>query len=223
MSYKDQLKQEYETAEDKIQFINDLRQYIHKELSVIKQPVDLVKWVDIDKVQPNDYNPNSVAKVEMSLLYKSIKHDGYTQPIVTVYDTELDKYIIVDGFHRYFVAKQQKDIQELNHHKIPVVVIDKDINERMSATVRHNRARGAHSVAGMGNLVFKMLDNGMSDKQICDELGMEPEEVLKLKHITGFSKLFKDVEYNKAWQSKSQILVKKKYKEETTNQVSSKE
>lgn len=223
MSYQDQLKQEYETAEDKIQFINDLRQYIHKELSVIKQPVDLVKWVDIDKVQPNDYNPNSVAKVEMSLLYKSIKHDGYTQPIVTVYDTELDKYIIVDGFHRYFVAKQQKDIQELNHHKIPVVVIDKDINERMSATVRHNRARGAHSVAGMGNLVFKMLDNGMSDKQICDELGMEPEEVLKLKHITGFSKLFKDVEYNKAWQSKSQILLKKKYRESTSNQVEIKE
>ena len=223
MSYQDQLKQEFDKAEDKIQFINELRQFIHKELSTIPQPVDLVQWVDIDKVQPNDYNPNSVAKVEMSLLYKSIKHDGYTQPIVTVYDSELDKYVIVDGFHRYFVAKQQKDIQELNHHKVPIVVIDKDINERMSATVRHNRARGAHSVAGMGNLVFKMLDNGMSDKQICDELGMEPEEVLKLKHITGFSKLFKDVEYNKAWQSKSQILLKKKYREETSNQVSSKE
>ena len=223
MSYQDQLKQDFDNAEDKIQFINELRTFIHKELSTIPQPVDLVQWVDIDKVQPNDYNPNSVAKVEMSLLYKSIKHDGYTQPIVTVYDSELDKYVIVDGFHRYFVAKQQKDIQELNHHRVPIVVIDKDINERMSATVRHNRARGAHSVAGMGNLVFKMLDNGMSDKQICDELGMEPEEVLKLKHITGFSKLFKDVEYNKAWQSKAQILLKKKYRESTSNQVETKE
>lgn len=209
MDYKDSIKQAFEAAIDKQLFINELRAFISEQLSPIKQPVDLVLWVDIGKVQPNDYNPNSVAKIEMSLLYKSIKHDGYTQPIVTVYDGELDKYVIVDGFHRYFVAKKQKDILERNDGKVPIVVISKDINERMSATVRHNRARGSHSIAGMGNLVFKMLDNGMSDAAICNELGMDANELLKLKHITGFSKLFEDVEYNKAWQSKKQILLEK--------------
>lgn len=207
-------------ADNKIEFINDIRKIIH-EISPISQPIDYVMWVPIDKVEPNDYNPNSVAKIEMSLLYKSISHDGYTQPIVTIYDPEKDKYVIVDGFHRYFVCKTQTDIQEINKGRLPIVVIKKDINERMSATVRHNRARGEHSVSGMSNMVFKMLENGWSDAEICDNLGMEAEELLKLKHITGFSKLFEDVEYRKAWESKQQLRIRKKYEEDNT--LSSKE
>lgn len=186
--------------------IDEVRQLLHKH-SPHQQPIDLVQWVDIDQVQPNDYNPNSVATVEMGLLYKSIEQDGYTQPIVTIYDKANDKYVIVDGFHRYFVAKKQKDILDRNHGKLPIVVIDKDINERMASTVRHNRARGEHSITGMGNLVFKMFENGMTDDEICNVLGMQPEEILKLKHITGFSKLFEDTEYNKAWKSRNQILI----------------
>lgn len=201
---KKQLATAIDTASDKVLFINELREYLHK-LAPIQQPVDLVRWVDVGKVQPNDYNPNSVATVEMGLLYKSIKQDGYTQPVVTVYDPKIDKYVIVDGFHRYFIAKNKKDINQRNKGLVPIVVIDKDINERMAATIRHNRARGEHSIDGMGDLVFKMLDNGMADEDICNQLGMEPDELLKLKHITGFSKLFKDVKYNQAWKSRSQI------------------
>lgn len=172
-------------------------------------PISNVLWMDIDKVEPNDYNPNSVASREMKLLYTSIKHDGYTQPIVTIYDEEKDKYVIVDGFHRYFTCKNNKDIQESTGGTVPIVVIEKNINERMAATVRHNRARGAHSVTGMSSMVFNMLDNGWGDVEICNHLGMEPEELLRLKHITGFSKLFAESEYNKAWVSKHQILLEK--------------
>jgi hypothetical protein len=205
---------DYNNSTNKVEYINELKRFIHNELSEIKQPVDFVRWIPIDKVSPNDYNPNSVAKVEMGLLYKSIKHDGYTQPIVTIYDKEQDKYIIVDGFHRYYTCKTNKDIYEKNKGYVPCVVIEKDINERMAATVRHNRARGEHSVTGMGNMVFEMLQNGWSDEDICNHLGMEPEEILKLKHITGFSKLFEDVEYNKSWQTKRMIKLKKDYKDE---------
>lgn len=195
-------------SENKTEFINQLKEFLHNEISDIKQPIDLVRWIPIDQVEPNDYNPNSVAKVEMGLLYKSIKHDGYTQPVVTIYDKQKKKYVIVDGFHRYFTCKTNKDIYDRNKGYLPCVVIEKDINERMAATVRHNRARGAHSVTGMGNMVFEMLQNGWSDEEICNHLGMEPEEILKLKHITGFSKLFKDVEYNKSWQTKRMIKLK---------------
>lgn len=204
------IKEEYEKATDKEAFLNELRTWIHKELSEIKQPIDLVRWIPVEKVQPNDYNPNSVAKIEMGLLYKSIKHDGYTQPVVTIYDGSIDKYIIVDGFHRYFTCKNNADIYERNKGHLPCVVIEKDINNRMAATIRHNRARGEHSVSGMSNMVFELLNNGWADADICNHLGMEPEELLKLKHITGFSKLFADVEYNKSWQTKSQILLKHK-------------
>jgi hypothetical protein len=206
-----QILEAFYEAEDKIKFVNELNEFIHKEISEIKQPIDFVRWIPIDKVSPNDYNPNSVAKIEMGLLYKSIKHDGYTQPIVTIYDKEKDKYVIVDGFHRYFTCKTNKDIYERNKGHLPCVVIEKDINERMAATVRHNRARGEHSVAGMGNMVFEMLENGWTETEICNHLGMEPEEILKLKHITGFSRLFENVNYQQSWETKNQIKLKKEY------------
>jgi hypothetical protein len=208
---KIEIRQAFYEAEDKIKFVNELNEFIHKEISEIKQPIDFVRWIPIDKVSPNDYNPNSVAKIEMGLLYKSIKHDGYTQPIVTIYDQEKDKYVIVDGFHRYFTCKTNKDIYERNKGHLPCVVIEKDINERMAATVRHNRARGEHSVAGMGNMVFEMLENGWTETEICNHLGMEPEEILKLKHITGFSRLFENVNYQQSWETKNQIKLKKEY------------
>jgi len=205
----------FELAEDKAQFVYDLREWIHKNLSLVRsQPVDFIRWVPVDMVQANDYNPNSVAKVEMKLLYTSILHDGYTQPVVTIWDPEIKKYIIVDGFHRYFTCKSNPDIMERNCGMLPIVVIDKDINDRMASTVRHNRARGKHSVAGMSSMVFSMLENGWDDKAICDELGMEAEELLRLKHITGFSKLFADQEYKMSWVTKQQILLEKKIRDE---------
>jgi len=209
---KQLIKDKFNQCSDKELLLNELKEFLYREISEIKQPIDFVRWIPIDKVQPNDYNPNSVAKVEMGLLYKSIKHDGYTQPIVTIYDETIDKYVIVDGFHRYFTAKSNSDILERNKGYLPCVVIEKDINERMAATIRHNRARGSHSVTGMGSIVFEMLQNGWSDEEICNHLGMEPEEILKLKHITGFSKLFKDVEYNKSWQTKRMIKIKQEKK-----------
>jgi len=175
------------------------------------QPVDNVQWVSIDKVRANDYNPNSVANKEMSLLHRSIKHDGYTQPIVTIYDEKKDKYVIVDGFHRYYICLTSKEINERNKGYLPVVVIKKDINDRMASTIRHNRARGEHSVDGMSNMVFNMLDQGWDDAAICNELGMEAEELLRLKHITGFSKLFEGTTYKQAWETRKQLLYKKNY------------
>lgn len=177
-----------------------------------EHPINDVKWVPVDKVKANDYNPNSVASREMHLLYVSVKHDGYTQPVVTVYDEENDRYVIVDGFHRYLILQNYQDIYNSTGGKLPIVVIDKNINDRMASTVRHNRARGKHSVKGLSKMVFEMLDNGWSDKQICNELGMEAEELLRLKHITGFSKLFEDEDYRKAWMTRNQIKLKQEEK-----------
>lgn len=190
-------------------------------MNQVKHPISDVRWVPIDDVEPNDYNPNAVASKEMKLLYTSIKHDGYTQPIVTIWDEERQKYVIVDGFHRYYTCKNNEDIKESTGGCLPVVVIEKNINERMAATVRHNRARGAHSVSGMSSMVFQMLDNGWQDEEICNHLGMEAEEMLRLKHITGFSKLFKDVEYSKAWLSRSQIRLKKQEEAESSGNTTS--
>jgi hypothetical protein len=207
------IKEAYDNVEQKQEFLNELRAFIFNEVSPRKsQPIDNVKWVPIEQVQANDYNPNSVAKNEMRLLYVSISHDGYTQPVVTIWDDELQKYVIVDGFHRYTTMRMNKDLQEINGGYLPIVVIDKDINDRMAATVRHNRARGKHSVAGMGQIVFKMLQNGATDEQICAEVGLEPEELVRLKYVTGFAKLFNDVEYNQAYETDRQLKIKQDWR-----------
>ncbi len=202
------IKNEVNSSTDPLLTIEQIRDLLF-ELSPVKgMPVDRVRWIPIDLVEPNDYNPNAVASKEMGLLYVSIDHDGYTQPIVTVYDPEKQKYVIVDGFHRYFVAKSYPGILAKMRGNVPVTVIDKSINDRMASTVRHNRARGEHSITGMGKLVFDMLKNGWTDAKICNNLGLEPEELLKLKHITGFSALFKNQEYNKAWETKPMIQLR---------------
>ena len=200
--------------ENNIELIEDIKEILHQNSVLKTQPVNRIKWVPIDQVTPNDYNPNSVAKKEMGLLYTSILHDGYTQPIVTIKDEEKNMYVIVDGFHRYYTAKTNSDILDRNKGYIPIVVIEKDINDRMASTVRHNRARGMHSVTGMSSMVFQMLENGWNDEDICNEIGMGIQELIKLKHITGFSKLFADAEYNKAWQTTNQIRLKVKHKKE---------
>jgi ParB-like chromosome segregation protein Spo0J len=221
MNIKKLIQDALKEREDKLEFVEELRDYLHDISPLKSQPVDRVRWVDVDKVQANDYNPNSVATIEMKLLATSISHDGYTQPVVTIYDKNNDKYVIIDGFHRYLTCKTHDEIRERNQGMLPIVVLDKDINDRMASTVRHNRARGKHSISGMSNIVFEMLDNGWQDHDICEELGMEVEELLRLKHITGFSKLFADAEYKKAWESKKQLQIKKKYYSQNENNNSS--
>lgn len=202
----------YNAAEDKQEFLNELKDYLYRVISPRhSQPIDMVRWVPVEQVQANDYNPNSVAGNEMRLLYTSISHDGYTQPVVTVYDPEIQKYVIVDGFHRYTIMRRYEDIYKLNDGKLPIVVIDKSINDRMASTVRHNRARGKHSVAGMGKIVFDMLKNGATDEQICNEVGLEPEELARLKYVTGFAKLFENAQYGKAWETDRQLKIRKAF------------
>ena len=213
-----------QAQDDVLGAVEEVREMLHAISPNNRQPVDRIRWVPIDKVTANDYNPNSVAKNEMKLLYTSIKHDGYTQPVVTIFDEEKQKYVIVDGFHRYLTMRSNDDILEWTGGYLPIVVIEKSINDRMASTVRHNRARGKHSVSGMANMVFSMLENGWSDEAICGELGLEIEELIRLKHVTGFSKLFENVEYRKAWEAQQQIAIRRSYKanhrnnEEKTNE-----
>lgn len=164
-----------------------------------KSPVYNVKAVPIEKIQANAYNPNHVAVPEMKLLYKSILEDGYTMPIVCYYLKDQDKYEIVDGFHRYRTMLEHKDIYERENGCLPVVVIDKDLSNRMASTIRHNRARGSHSIELMTNIVADLVKSGMSDAWIMKNIGMDAEELLRLKQISGLAELFKDKEFSKGW------------------------
>ncbi|UMY67846.1 ParB/RepB/Spo0J family partition protein [Streptococcus dysgalactiae subsp. equisimilis] len=159
-------------------------------------PVYNVKPVPIEKIQANSYNPNSVASPEMKLLYQSIKQDGYTMPIVCYYLQDIDKYEIVDGFHRYTTMLKHKDIYERENGCLPVSVIDKPLSDRMASTIRHNRARGSHDIGLMTNIVADLVDSGMSDAWILKNIGMDADELLRLKQVSGLAALFSDKEFS---------------------------
>jgi ParB-like chromosome segregation protein Spo0J len=167
-----------------------------------ESPVYSVKRIPIEKIRANAYNPNAVAPPEMKLLELSIWEDGYTMPIVCYYIPEEDVYEIVDGYHRYTTLKSSKRIFDREGGCLPVVVIEKDISNRMASTIRHNRARGSHSIELMSNIVSDLIESGMSDNWITRHIGMDKDELLRLKQITGVAALFKDVEFSKAWNKK---------------------
>lgn len=190
---------------EKVDAINTVREWLHAISPFNTEPVDFVKWVKSADVHANDYNPNSVAPPEMELLHKSIQADGYTQPIVSMPDPD-GRYEVIDGFHRHRVGKECADIQSRVHGYLPLVQIrqsQQDRNDRMAATIRHNRARGKHKVESMSEIVVELKRRFWSDEKIASELGMEPDEVLRLQQITGLSGLFGDREFSEAWEAES--------------------
>ena len=164
-----------------------------------KSPVYGIIAVPIEKIHPNTYNPNAVAPPEMKLLYDSIKEDGYTMPIVCYYDKTADEYIIVDGFHRYRVMLEHKDIYDREGGMLPVSVIDKPLDHRMASTIRHNRARGSHDVDLMSNIIRELHELGRTNAWISKHLGMDKDEILRLRQITGLTALFRDIKFGEAW------------------------
>ena len=169
-------------------------------MQTYKSPVYNVKAISVEKIRANAYNPNAVAPPEMKLLYQSIKEDGYTMPIVCYYIENEDIYEIVDGYHRYRTILEHKDIYERENGCLPVVVIEKDLSNRMASTIRHNRARGSHSIELMTNIVADLVESGMSDAWIMKNIGMDAEELLRLKQISGLASLFKDKDFSKSWE-----------------------
>jgi ParB-like chromosome segregation protein Spo0J len=172
----------------------------HSYSAGYRSPVYDVRSVPIDKVTANDYNPNSVAPPEMELLETSIWEDGYTQPVVTVYDAEADQYVVVDGFHRFLTLKNSRRIREREGDMLPVVVLDKSMSDRMASTIRHNRARGSHNIELMSQIVSELVEMGKGDRWICEHIGMSPDELLRMKQITGLASLFTNRDFSEAWE-----------------------
>lgn len=189
---------------DKVVAINALRVALHEHSPFKSEPVDCVQWIKSDLVIANDYNPNSVAPPEMKLLEHSITEDGYTQPIVSWSRDGI--YEVIDGFHRHRVGKESDTVRARVLGYLPAVVINggrEDKGDRMAATIRHNRARGEHRVESMAEIVIELKRRFWSDAKIANELGMEPDEVLRLTQVTGLAGLFADRSFSEAWEAES--------------------
>lgn len=187
--------------DEKVEALNYVRSELHEISPFKSEPTDLIRWVKNETVYANSYNPNSVATTEMELLKLSIEADGYTQPIVTM--TAGENREVIDGYHRHLVGKTYDPIQKRIHGYLPVVTINSDresLEDRMAATVRHNRARGKHKVESMSEIVMHLKKRKWSDNKIAKHLGMDADEVLRLRQITGLAEAFKDREFSEAWE-----------------------
>lgn len=192
--------------EDRVETINALRQEIHEASPFVSEPVDFVRWVKADAVQANDYNPNSVAPPEMKLLELSILEDGYTQPIVSWKPEDSPGLEVIDGFHRNRVGRECTKVRARIHGYLPVVVANgdrADRGDRIAATIRHNRARGKHRIDAMSEIVVELRRRNWSEEKIGKELGMDPDEVLRLAQISGLAEMFADREFSEAWEAGS--------------------
>lgn len=191
-----------------VQTLNACREVLHQVSPFASEPVDCVQWVPYEFVEANDYNPNSVAPPEMELLRLSIMQDGYTQPIVA-WERE-DRYEVVDGFHRNRVGRECDEVRQRIQGFLPLAVINgdrTDRTDRIASTIRHNRARGKHAVQSMSDIVIELKRRNWSDKKIGKELGMDPDEVLRLSQISGLAEMFQDMEFAEAWEAADPLAI----------------
>jgi len=194
------------TNDEVIETWNEVKLLMHENSPLSTEPVDCVIWVKNETVYANDYNPNSVAPPEMELLRLSISNDGYTQPIVSMLDETGKSREVIDGFHRNRVGKECEEIQSRVHGYLPVVTIRESQEgkcDRIASTIRHNRARGKHQVESMSDIVVDLKKRNWSPKKISKELGMDPDEVLRLTQISGLTELFKNQDFSNAWEAQT--------------------
>jgi ParB-like chromosome segregation protein Spo0J len=190
------------SIDEQIDAINEIKIALHEISPMRNEPVDCVLWVKNEIVRANDYNPNAVAPPEMELLRQSIMEDGYTQPIVSFKEEE--NITVIDGFHRNRVGKEVEEVKQRVHGRLPVVNINQwkqGRSDRMASTIRHNRARGSHSIELMSTIVTELVEMGKGDAWICKHVGMSIDELLRMKQITGLASLFANKEFSNAWES----------------------
>ncbi len=196
----DQLCQYIDKTSDidkKIDTLNYIRAMLHRVSPLKHHPVDFIAWEKSENIEGNNYNPNSVAPPEMRLLITSIEEDGYTMPIVTCPEDESLR--IVDGFHRRQSEIKSTKISTSTYGRLPVTFIreeQRELSDRMACTIRHNRARGSHNIDLLSNIVRELTLIGKSPKWIAKNIGMDMDEILRLKQLTGIAALFADEDFS---------------------------
>ena len=103
----------------------------------MKQPIDQIRWIPVERLQTNDYNPNHVFKQEMELLHTSITRNGWLQPIIINHDKT-----IIDGYHRVTLMKTSKELYQKTKGKVPCITLHLTKPQRILLTIRINRAKG---------------------------------------------------------------------------------
>ena len=144
----------------------------------------------------NTYNPNAVSSDKMELLQQSVLDNGFCFPIVTIWDDADGVFVIIDGFHRSRIGSEEF----LDFDYLPVVVLSHDMTKRMAATVQFNKARGVHAIDLDADVVRSLIEQGLTEQEVAQRLGMELDAVHRYKQVAGVAALFANSAYSSAWE-----------------------
>lgn len=176
---------------------------IEKKAVQLKRLV--VEYVPITGLKPNAYNPNRQSDHDFELLIRSMREDGFTQPVVAIRVKEehlTDKrfigysvgdVVIVDGEHRWRAATA------LGYTEIPVVITSMTPEQMRIATLRHNRARGSEDIELAAEVLKDLQELGAiewaQDSLMLDDLELERllEDVKAPEHAA-------NAEFSDGWQ-----------------------
>lgn len=147
-------------------------------------------------VVANTYNPNAVSSDKMELLQQSVLDNGFCFPIVTIWDDADGVFVIIDGFHRSRIGSDEF----LDFDYLPVVVLSHDMTKRMAATIQFNKARGVHAIDLDADVVRSLLEQGLTEQEVAQRLGMELDAVHRYKQVAGVAALFANSAYSSAWE-----------------------
>lgn len=162
----------------------------------MKDPIDNIQWMPATDLKANDWNPNRVFSPELRLLELNLLTIGWVQPILA--NTNL---LVIDGFHRWRLSQDSKQITARWGGKVPVAVLEMDDDEAMALTVRMNRAKGTHTAIHMHKLVARLLhEHSWTRERVSKAIGATLKEVDVLAKEGVFA--MKDIAnwaYSKAW------------------------
>jgi len=122
-----------------------------------------VSLLNIDKVEPNPWNPNVQNEQQFKAEIESITNNGFLAPIlVRAFD---DHYQIIDGEHRLKALKEiiekkiegKRNVPDLvKSGQIPSIVIDVDDANAKKLTIIMNETRGRADFAKLGALLTEI-------------------------------------------------------------------
>ena len=137
----------------------------------------------------------------MKLLALSMLKQRWIQPILVWPDPKTGKYVIIDGFHRHMLTKTNKQVWAMTEGKVPCVLMEMSVPDRMLLTIRINRAKGHHAAVKMHEIVRSLVkDHDYSTRLVAEEIGADLDEVETLLMENVFEhKRVTEFAYTKAW------------------------
>lgn len=153
--------------------------------------------VRVGLVLENLYNPNSVPPDKMALLQQSILDNGVCFPVVAIWDDEQQLFVVIDGAHRRMIHGPDW----LDCDYIPLVVLSHDMSKRLAATWQFNKARGVHQVDLDAELIRRLGEQGLTDEQVAERLGVDVDTVFRYRQVAGIAEVVGSrAEWSQAWE-----------------------